>query len=159
MLVFAGANDGIAPIESVKAAVPLLSGSPDVRFEIVPGGHLGMLTGRKARTGTWPVIDAVGRRVDRAPGRAPGPRAVRDLTAYDDEGGAQDRRENTDGQVGRDPGPRREPDPSLRLRGLASAAPVSRSRSHRRKCPDGHAAVRPRGDGAHRRRTEVRRTP
>ena len=24
----------------------------------MPGGHLGMLTGRKARTGTWPVIDA-----------------------------------------------------------------------------------------------------
>ena len=58
VLVFGGANDGIAPIESVKAAVPMLSGSPDARFEIVPGGHLGMLTGRKARTGTWPVIDS-----------------------------------------------------------------------------------------------------
>jgi polyhydroxyalkanoate synthase len=58
VLVFAGANDGIAPIGAVKALVPLLTGSPEVRFEIVPGGHLGMLTGRRARTGTWPLIDA-----------------------------------------------------------------------------------------------------
>jgi poly[(R)-3-hydroxyalkanoate] polymerase subunit PhaC len=58
ILVFGGANDSIAPIGAVKAAVPLLSGSREVRFEIVPGGHLGMLTGRKARTGTWPLMDA-----------------------------------------------------------------------------------------------------
>jgi poly[(R)-3-hydroxyalkanoate] polymerase subunit PhaC len=57
VLIFAGASDGIAPIASVKASVPLLSGSRDVRFEIVPGGHLGMLTGRKARTTTWVVLD------------------------------------------------------------------------------------------------------
>jgi len=42
----------------VKALVPFLVGSSDVRFEIVPGGHLGILTGRRARTATWPVIDA-----------------------------------------------------------------------------------------------------
>src|SRR3954468_9385672 len=58
VLVFGGANDSIAPIGAVRAAVPLLTGSPEVRFEIVPGGHLGMLTGRKARTSTWPVLDA-----------------------------------------------------------------------------------------------------
>jgi polyhydroxyalkanoate synthase subunit PhaC len=57
VLVFAGAADGIAPIAAVRAAVPLLTGSPDVRFEIVPGGHLGMLTGRAARTSTWQVLD------------------------------------------------------------------------------------------------------
>ena len=57
VLVFAGASDGIAPVASVKAAVPLLSGARDVRFEIVPGGHLGMLTGRRARTSTWLVLD------------------------------------------------------------------------------------------------------
>jgi polyhydroxyalkanoate synthase len=28
-----------------------------VRFEIVPGGHLGMLTGRAARGSTWRVLD------------------------------------------------------------------------------------------------------
>ena len=57
VLVFAGAADGIAPVASVKASVPLLTGSQEVRFEIVPGGHLGMLTGRKARSSTWLVLD------------------------------------------------------------------------------------------------------
>jgi polyhydroxyalkanoate synthase len=57
VLVFGGATDGIAPIAAVKAVVPLLSGSPEVRFEVVPGGHLGMLTGRAARGTTWQVMD------------------------------------------------------------------------------------------------------
>ncbi len=57
VLVFGGATDGIAPAPSVKAVVPLLTGARDVRFEIVPGGHLGMLTGRRARTTTWQVLD------------------------------------------------------------------------------------------------------
>jgi polyhydroxyalkanoate synthase subunit PhaC len=57
VLVFGGASDGIAPIPSVRAAVPLLTGSREVRFEIVPGGHLGMLTGRGARGSTWRVLD------------------------------------------------------------------------------------------------------
>jgi polyhydroxyalkanoate synthase len=57
VLVFAGATDGIAPVNSVKAVVPLLTGAPEVRFEIVPGGHLGMLTGRAARGSTWRVLD------------------------------------------------------------------------------------------------------
>ena len=37
--------------------MPLLSGAAEVRFEIVPGGHLGMLTGRAARATTWRVLD------------------------------------------------------------------------------------------------------
>jgi len=57
VLVFGGATDGIAPVPAVKAVVPMLSGSPEVRFEIVPGGHLGMLTGRAARGTTWAVMD------------------------------------------------------------------------------------------------------
>ncbi|GAB2969385.1 alpha/beta fold hydrolase [Nocardioides montaniterrae] len=57
VLVFAGATDGIAPIGAVRAVVPLLTSSPEVRFEIVPGGHLGMLTGRAARHTTWVVLD------------------------------------------------------------------------------------------------------
>ena len=57
MLVFGGATDGIAPITAVKAVVPLLTGAAEVRFEIVPGGHLGMLTGRAARGTTWRVLD------------------------------------------------------------------------------------------------------
>jgi polyhydroxyalkanoate synthase len=57
VLVFAGSTDGIAPVNAVKALVPLLTGSAEVRFEIVPGGHLGMLTGRAARGTTWRVLD------------------------------------------------------------------------------------------------------
>ena len=57
VLVFAGATDGIAPIPSVRAVVPLLTGSSEVYFEIVPGGHLGMLTGRSARTSSWLILD------------------------------------------------------------------------------------------------------
>src|SRR6476620_7083075 len=94
VLVFAGAADGIAPVASVKASVPLLTGARDVRFEIVPGGHLGMLTGRKARGSTWVVLTSgstsgrspssrprrpvVRRRSDPRPGRrAPGRRPRR----------------------------------------------------------------------------------
>jgi polyhydroxyalkanoate synthase subunit PhaC len=57
VLVFAGATDGIAPVESVRAVLPLLPGAREARFEIVPGGHLGMLTGRAARETTWRVLD------------------------------------------------------------------------------------------------------
>lgn len=57
VLVFAGNTDGIAPIKAVRRLVDLLPNSDEVRFEIVPGGHLGMLTGRAARTSTWLVMD------------------------------------------------------------------------------------------------------
>jgi polyhydroxyalkanoate synthase len=57
VLVFAGNTDGIAPIASVRALMPLLPNAREVRFEIVPGGHLGMLTGRAARSTTWVVMD------------------------------------------------------------------------------------------------------
>ncbi|WP_157537202.1 alpha/beta fold hydrolase [Nocardioides sp. Root190] len=57
VLVFGGSTDGIAPVPSVRAVVPLLTKAEDVRFEIVPGGHLGMLTGRAARRTTWLVMD------------------------------------------------------------------------------------------------------
>ncbi|QYJ04017.1 alpha/beta fold hydrolase [Nocardioides panacisoli] len=57
VLAFAGAVDGIAPVKSVQALMPLLTGSPETRFEVVPGGHLGMLTGRAARHTTWQVMD------------------------------------------------------------------------------------------------------
>jgi polyhydroxyalkanoate synthase len=57
VLVFAGNTDGIAPIPAVRAIVPLLPNAHEVRFEIVPGGHLGMLTGRAARQTTWLVMD------------------------------------------------------------------------------------------------------
>lgn len=57
VLVFGGATDSIAPVAAVRAVVPLLKSAAEVRFEIVPGGHLGMLTGRAARRTTWLVMD------------------------------------------------------------------------------------------------------
>jgi polyhydroxyalkanoate synthase len=57
MLVFAGESDGIAPVRSIRPMVDLLTGAPSVRFEVVPGGHLGMLTGRASRRTTWRIID------------------------------------------------------------------------------------------------------
>lgn len=57
VLVVAGAGDHIAPVSSVRELVTLLTGSVDVRFEIVPGDHLGLLTGPEAREGTWPALD------------------------------------------------------------------------------------------------------
>lgn len=56
-LVFAGATDGIAPIRSVEAVTALLTGTDEVRFEVVPGGHLGMIAGRAARRTTWRILD------------------------------------------------------------------------------------------------------
>ena len=57
VLVFGGADDGIAPLATVQPVTTLLTGSPEVRWEVVPGGHLGMLTGRAARRTTWRLID------------------------------------------------------------------------------------------------------
>ena len=57
VLVFAGNTDGIAPLPAVRAVIPLLTGSPRVQFEVVPGGHLGMIAGRAARGTTWQAID------------------------------------------------------------------------------------------------------
>ncbi len=57
VLIFGGNTDGIAPIKAVQALVPLLRNAAEVRFEIAPGGHLGMLTGRRARSTTWVTMD------------------------------------------------------------------------------------------------------
>ena len=57
VLVFAGESDGIAPVRSIRPMVDLLTNAASVRFEVVPGGHLGMLTGRASRRTTWRIID------------------------------------------------------------------------------------------------------
>lgn len=57
LLAFGGASDGIAPVQCVRPIVDLVPNVSKLRFEIVPGGHLGMLTGRAARTTTWRIID------------------------------------------------------------------------------------------------------
>jgi polyhydroxyalkanoate synthase subunit PhaC len=55
---------GGAPAPLVEALVPLLHGSPDVRFHVAPGGHLGVLTGRHAREVTWRQLDVFLRAYD-----------------------------------------------------------------------------------------------
>lgn len=57
VLVVGGKDDVIAPLRSVRKAVGLLTGSPEVRFATAPGGHLGVLTGRRARDTTWHELD------------------------------------------------------------------------------------------------------
>ncbi len=80
VLVFAGNTDGIAPLEAVRPLTGLLPGSSEVRLEIVPGGHLGMLTGRAARRTTWVVLDEW---LDEHVARPPKKRATRRRGAGD----------------------------------------------------------------------------
>ncbi len=57
MLVVAGADDTIAPVAAIEPMLELVPNAASVRLEVVPGGHLGILTGRRARTTTWPALD------------------------------------------------------------------------------------------------------
>lgn len=80
VLIFAGNTDGIAPIPSVRALVDLLPNAYEVRFEIVPGGHLGMLTGRAARGTTWVVMDEWVAKYSTPDDREPAPTVPRKRT-------------------------------------------------------------------------------
>lgn len=53
VLLIAGADDVIAPVAAVEHATDLLTAVPDLRFVVRPGGHLGVLTGRRARENSW----------------------------------------------------------------------------------------------------------
>jgi polyhydroxyalkanoate synthase len=57
LLAFGGASDGIAPVKCVQPIMDLVPNVERARFEVVPGGHLGMLTGRAARATTWRILD------------------------------------------------------------------------------------------------------
>ncbi len=57
VLVVAGRDDVIAPLAAVERVTALLTGAPEVRFATAPGGHLGVLTGRRARGTTWLALD------------------------------------------------------------------------------------------------------
>jgi polyhydroxyalkanoate synthase len=57
VLAIAGRGDGIAPVAACHHVGGLLPAAPSVTLETAPGGHLGVLTGRAARTTTWPVLD------------------------------------------------------------------------------------------------------
>jgi polyhydroxyalkanoate synthase len=57
VLVIAGRDDVIAPVKAVHHLADLLPGSPTVAVQTAPGGHLGVLAGRKARGTTWQMVD------------------------------------------------------------------------------------------------------
>ncbi|MGZ4270425.1 MAG: alpha/beta hydrolase [Solirubrobacteraceae bacterium] len=57
VLSVAGDSDVIAPRGAVHHVAELLPNAPEVRLETGPGGHLGVLTGRSARSTTWAWID------------------------------------------------------------------------------------------------------
>jgi polyhydroxyalkanoate synthase len=57
VLAIGGEADTIAPVAAVHHLGNLLTGAPEVRLETAPGGHLGVLTGRRARVTTWALID------------------------------------------------------------------------------------------------------
>jgi polyhydroxyalkanoate synthase len=53
----AGKTDVLAPVECAHHVGELLPNAKEVRLEIAPGGHLGVLTGRSAATTTWALLD------------------------------------------------------------------------------------------------------
>jgi len=57
VLSVAGAADVLAPAAAVHHVGELLPNAAQVRLETAPGGHLGVLTGRSARTSTWEHLD------------------------------------------------------------------------------------------------------
>jgi len=71
VLVVAGEDDGIAPRAAVHHVAGLLTGSPSVRVETAPGGHLGVLAGRGARRTTWRYLDEFLTEGDALAGAAP----------------------------------------------------------------------------------------
>src|SRR3954447_19269107 len=57
VLIIAGNDDVIAPKAAVHHLADLLPNAADVVLDTAPGGHLGVLAGRKARGTTWRSID------------------------------------------------------------------------------------------------------
>jgi polyhydroxyalkanoate synthase subunit PhaC len=57
VLNVAGSTDVLAPVECARHVTELLPNAKEVRFEVAPGGHLGVLTGRSAEATTWAFID------------------------------------------------------------------------------------------------------
>ncbi len=54
LLAFSGDNDAIVPIPAAEAVMDVVS-SQDKTFQVVPGGHAGVLTGGKAAHTTWAI--------------------------------------------------------------------------------------------------------
>jgi polyhydroxyalkanoate synthase len=52
VLAFGGTDDKVVPVAAARAALGAL-GSPDVRFREVPGGHMGVVAGLRAKNTVW----------------------------------------------------------------------------------------------------------
>lgn len=57
VLAIAGSTDVLAPRPAVHHVAELLPNAPEVRLLTAPGGHLGVLAGRAARSTAWPWLD------------------------------------------------------------------------------------------------------
>ncbi len=57
-LVIAGMNDTLATPEAVSALMPLLTHCKQKMLLKIPGGHMGIVSGREAPTTAWPAIHA-----------------------------------------------------------------------------------------------------
>ena len=57
LLAVAGLGDGIAPVAACHHVGDLVPNAASLLLETAPGGHLGVLTGRKARETTWILLD------------------------------------------------------------------------------------------------------
>ena len=69
VLCVAGMNDTLAPRGAVEHLLDLVTGSPSAELVEAPGGHLGVLTGRSARTTTWPAMEDFYDRHDSVPAK------------------------------------------------------------------------------------------
>jgi len=58
VMLIGGSADVLAPVPAVHHGAEILTNSPEVRLEVAPGGHLGVLTGAMAHATTWKHIDA-----------------------------------------------------------------------------------------------------
>ncbi|HYZ28392.1 MAG TPA: alpha/beta fold hydrolase [Thermoleophilaceae bacterium] len=87
VLAVGGKSDVLAPVAAVHHVGSLLPNSPDVRLETAPGGHLGVLTGRRAVRSTWIFVDEfladydAGRRGRARESRPGQPRRARPVSA------------------------------------------------------------------------------
>lgn len=57
VLALGGTGDVLAPLDCIAPIAEVLTGAPSVRVELVPGSHLGMVSGTSAPGRTWPLID------------------------------------------------------------------------------------------------------
>jgi polyhydroxyalkanoate synthase len=57
VLAIGGSADVLAPVPAVHHAAAILPTSAEVRLEVAPGGHLGVLTGAMAHATSWKHMD------------------------------------------------------------------------------------------------------